>query len=62
MPSLEHGVAVDDVITDISHILTVNLSRFNIGIGHGQKREWEVGNKSTYDDHDTKMSGTRLSM
>ena len=26
------------------------LSRFNVGTGHGQKREWEVGNKSRYDD------------
>ena len=32
----------------MSHILSVTLSRFNVGIGHGQKREWEVGNKSPY--------------
>ena len=51
-----------EIITAISHILSVNLSRFNVGIGHGQKREWEVGNKSPYDDLDTRMSGTRMSM
>ena len=51
-----------EIITAISQILSVNLSRFNVGTGHGQKREWEVGNKNLYDDLDTKMSGTRLSM
>ena len=53
-----------EIITAISHIfiLSVNLSRFNVGTGHGQKREWEVWNKSSYDDLDTKMSGTRVSM
>ena len=51
-----------EIITAISHILSVNLSRFNVSIGHGQKREWEVGNKSLYDDLDTRMSGTRMSM
>lgn len=51
-----------EIITAISHILSVNLSRFNVGTGHGQKREWEVGNKSPYDDLDTRMSGTRMSM
>lgn len=51
-----------EIITAISHILSVNLSRFNVGIGHGQKREWEVGNKSPYDDLDTRMSGTKMSM
>lgn len=51
-----------EIITAISHILSVNLSRFNVDTGHGQKREWEVGNKSPYDDLDTRMSGTRMSM
>ena len=51
-----------EIITAISHILSVNLSRFNVGIGHGQKREWEIGNKSPYDDLDTRLSGTRMSM
>ncbi len=35
-----------EIITAISHILSVNLSRFNVGTGHGQNREWEVGHKS----------------
>jgi len=51
-----------DIITAISHILSLNLSRFKIGIRHGQNREWEVGYKSRYDDLDTKMSGTKMSM
>ena len=51
-----------EIITAMSHILSVTLSRFNVGIGHGQKREWEVGNKSAYDDLDTRMSGTRMSI
>ncbi|MDE6296335.1 MAG: hypothetical protein K2L89_00675 [Muribaculaceae bacterium] len=51
-----------EIITAISHIPSVNLSRFNVGIGHGQNRAWEVGNKSPYDDLDTTMSGTRISM
>lgn len=34
--------------------------RFNVGTGHGLKREWEVGNKSRHDDLDTKMSDTRM--
>ena len=51
-----------EITTAISHILSVNLSRFNVGIGHVQKREWEVGHKSPYDDLDTKMSGTKISM
>ena len=38
------------------------LSCFNVGIDHGENREWEVGNRSRYDDLDTKQSGTRLSM
>ncbi|MDE7418837.1 MAG: hypothetical protein K2N35_01355 [Muribaculaceae bacterium] len=28
-----------EIITAISHILSLNLSRFNVGIGHGQNRE-----------------------
>ncbi len=51
-----------DIITAISHILSLNLARFNVGIGHGQNREWEVGHKSPYDDLDTRMSGSRISM
>ncbi len=51
-----------DIITEISHILSLNLAQFNVGIGYGQNREWEVGHKSRYDDLDTKMSGTRVSM
>ncbi|MDE6559927.1 MAG: hypothetical protein K2K75_00950 [Muribaculaceae bacterium] len=46
----------------MSHILSFTLSRFNVGTGHDQKREWEVGNKSPYDDLDTRLSGTRTSM
>ena len=51
-----------DIITTISHILSVTLSRFNVGTGHGLNREWEVGHKSPYDDLDTRLSGTRMSM
>lgn len=51
-----------DIITAISHILSVNLSRFNIGIAHGQNREWEVGHKSQNEDLDNRMSDTRISM
>ena len=43
-----------EIIIAISHILSVNLSRFNVGTGHGLNREWEVGNKSLYNDLDTK--------
>ncbi len=28
-----------EIITAMSHILSVNLSRFNVDTGHGQKRE-----------------------
>ena len=38
------------------------LSCFNVGTDRGENREWEVGNRSRYDDLDTKQSGTRLSM
>lgn len=51
-----------EIITAISHVLSINLSRFNVGTGHGQNREWEVGHKSRYDDLDTIISGTRVSM
>ena len=51
-----------EIITAISQILSVTLSRFNDGAGHGQKREWEVGNKSPYDDLDIRLSGTRISI
>ena len=37
------------------------ISRFNVeGGSHSQNREWEVGNRSRYDDLDTRQSGTRL--
>lgn len=38
------------------------LSCFNVSTDSGENREWEVGNRSLYDDLDTKQSGTRLSM
>ena len=38
------------------------LSCFNVCTDRGENREWEVGNRSRYDDLDTKQSGTRLSM
>ena len=38
------------------------LSCFNVNTERGENREWEVGNRSRYDDLDTKQSGTRLSM
>ncbi|MDE6649971.1 MAG: hypothetical protein K2K45_08585 [Muribaculaceae bacterium] len=44
-------------------VLTNAISRFNVGGGsQDQNREWEVGNRSQYDDLDTRQSGTRLSM
>ncbi len=39
-----------DIIKAISHVLSINFSRFNVGTGHGQNREWEVGHKSRFDD------------
>ena len=43
------------------HALTNVISRFNVeGGSHSQNREWEVGNHSSYDDLDTRQSGTRL--
>ena len=59
---LSQKVYTPEIITAISHILSVYLSRFNVVAAHGQKREWGVGNKSTYDNLDTKMSGTRMYM
>ena len=50
-----------EIITAISHILSVNLSRFNVGIGHGQKREWEVGQKNLY-DVDTLIAKSKYSI
>ena len=38
------------------------LSCFNVNTDRGENREWEVGNRSRYDDLDTRQSGTRLSM
>ena len=38
-----------EIITAISHVLSLNLSRFNVGTRHGQNREWEVGYKGNYD-------------
>ena len=38
------------------------LSCFNVNTERGENREWEVGNRSRYDDLDTKQSGSRLSM
>ena len=36
------------------------LSCFNVSTDRGENREWEVGNRSLYDDLDTRQSGTRL--
>ena len=45
------------------HTLTNAISRFNVeGGSHSQNREWEVGNRSPYNDLDTCQSGTRMSM
>ena len=45
------------------HALRNAISRFNVEDGsHSQNREWEVGNRSRYDDLDTHQSGTRMSM
>lgn len=38
------------------------LSCFNVNTERGENREWEVGNRSRYDDLDTRQSGTYLSM
>ena len=38
------------------------LSCFNVDTDRGENREWEVGNRSLYDDFDTKQSGTRMSI
>ena len=34
---------------------------FNVGIGHGQKREWEVGQKNLY-DVDTLIAKSKCSI
>ena len=45
------------------HTLTNAISRFNVeGGSQSKNREWEVGNRSPYDDLDTRQSGTRISM
>ena len=38
------------------------LSYFNVSTQRGENREWEVGNRSRYDDLDTRQSGTRMLM
>jgi len=38
------------------------LSCFNVNTDRGENREWEVGNRSRYDDLDTQQSSTHLSM
>ena len=38
------------------------LSCFNVNTERGENREWEVGNRSRYDDLDTKQSGSRIAM
>ena len=39
------------------------ISRFNVeGGSQSQNREWEVGNRTLYDDLDTRQSGSHLSM
>ncbi len=38
------------------------LSYFNVDTERGENREWEVGNRSRYDDLDTLQSSTQLSM
>ena len=46
-----------------AHALKNALSRFNVGCGsQSQNREWEVGNRSPYDNLDTHQSGTRMTM
>lgn len=55
-----------DFTPQTAHAFALNfakvLSCFNVGTERGENREWEVGNRSRYDDLDTKQSGTRLSM
>lgn len=47
-----------EIITKISFNLAQLLSRFNIPVGEGQNREWEVGRNNPYDDLDTRQLGT----
>ncbi len=55
-----------DFTQQTSNVFTLNfakvLSCFNVNTERGENREWEVGNRSHYDDLDTKQSGSRLSM
>jgi len=41
--------------------LTSALSFLKVEIDRGQNREWEVGNRSRYDDVDNQQPGTRMS-
>lgn len=53
-----------DFTPQTAHSFALNianvLSCFNVSTGRGENREWEVGNRSQYDDLDTKQSGTRM--
>ena len=55
-----------DFTQQTANVFTLNfakvLSCFNVNTERGENREWEVGNRSRYDDLDTRQSGTRLSM
>lgn len=42
--------------------LASSLSFLNVDTSRGENREWEVGNRSRYDEIDTRQSGTRLSI
>ena len=55
-----------DFSQQTAHVFAFNfakvLSCSNVNTELGENREWEVGNRSRYDDLDTKQSGSRLSM
>ena len=41
---------------------TTVLSCFNVSTDRGENREWEVDNRSCYDDLDNRHSGTKMSV
>lgn len=51
-----------EVITTISQHIAQVIQRFNVSTGHGQNREWEVGQRNSYDYPDDRQSGTKISM
>ncbi len=50
------------MVKSFSLNLASSLSFLDVDTSRGENREWEVGNRSRYDDIDNSQSGTRLSM